>query len=171
MYTDGSVYPKMPGYGGWAAIIRDLVEQTKQIIKGATSEPTATNQRMELVAALEALEAISRASSILLITDCRNLYKAFAENHFTLWERRDWKRKKGADIQDKDLWLALRQQARRHRITWRWIRSHGLSSWNNEANDIAYSQAKRAWRGALARRTVREESEEDYHHGETSRPA
>ena len=67
----------MPGYGGWAAIVRNVKEQTKHIIKGATTEPDATNQRMELLAALEGLKSITKPSVILLITDCRNLYKAF----------------------------------------------------------------------------------------------
>lgn len=139
----------MPGYGGWAAIVRNVKEQTKHIIKGATTEPDATNQRMELLAALEGLKSITKPSVILLITDCRNLYKAFVENHFRLWERRDWKRKKGHDIQDKDLWVALRRQTWQHEVTWRWVRSHGVSSWNNEVNDLAYRQAKHAWIAAM----------------------
>jgi ribonuclease HI len=145
IYTDGSVYPTMPGYGGWAAIIRNVVANTKETVQGATTEPTATNQRMEMTAALRSLERIQVPSSVLMITDCRNLYMAFAGNYLVMWERRSWKRKRGTEIHDKDLWIALRTQVRRHQVNWRWIRSHGLSSWNNEVNNLAYLQAKRAW--------------------------
>jgi len=125
IYTDGSCLGN-PGPGGWAYIIRD----GKRDIEGHGSEPVTTNNRMELMAAIQALSALPDSRSVVLHSDSQLLIKTMALG---------WKRKK-----NQDLWDALDQVCARHQITWQWVRGHDGHRENERCDRLALRAAQTA---------------------------
>ena len=130
IYTDGSCDPN-PGPGGWAAIILDGTE--KIVLSGYSA--SSTNNRMELMAALEALKVLDGSKPVKIYTDSQYLQKG-VEEWLSNWEARSWKRKGGV-LANADLWKAISQEISQHKITWRWIRGHAGNPFNEQADRIA----------------------------------
>ncbi len=130
IYTDGACEPN-PGPGGWAAVL--YFEGREKVLTGA--EDSTTNNRMELTAALRALEALTRPCHVLLYTDSEYLKRGITE-WLPGWRRRNWKRKDGA-LANADLWQALDAAIRRHRIEWRWVRGHAGNRENERVDRLA----------------------------------
>ncbi|MCG6902696.1 MAG: ribonuclease HI [Rhodobacter sp.] len=135
-YTDGACSGN-PGPGGWGALLvaRDGDRLLKErMLKGG--EADTTNNRMELMAAIEALNALERASDITVITD-----SVYVKNGVTEWihgwKRNGWKTAARKPVKNADLWQALDTAQARHRVTWQWIKGHAGQPENERADELA----------------------------------
>jgi ribonuclease HI len=130
IYTDGSCDVN-PGPGGWAALLKAAGREKE--LSGA--EPSTTNNRMELTAALRALEALKQPSSVRLYTDSEYLKRGINE-WIENWRARGWKRKGGA-LANADLWQLLDRAIHRHEIEWHWVRAHAGNRDNQRVDRLA----------------------------------
>ncbi len=130
IYTDGACDPN-PGPGGWAALLR-FGKQEKTL---SSSEPDTTNNRMELTAAIRALEALQRPCQVDFYTDSEYLQRGISE-WLPRWRVRNWKRKGGA-LANADLWRALDAAIQPHEINWHWVRSHAGNRDNQRVDRLA----------------------------------
>jgi ribonuclease HI len=130
IYTDGACDPN-PGPGGWAAILR--TGTTEKIISGG--ERRTTNNRMELTAALRALESLKDPGRVEVHTDSEYLQRGITE-WMPDWKARNWKRK-GGKLANLDLWQALDRLLERHEVAWHWVKGHAASRDNNRADVLA----------------------------------
>ena len=131
IYTDGGCVPN-PGIGGWGAVLRHGTKY-KELSGG---EIESTNNRMELMAAIESLDALKRPCRIRLVTDSQ-----YVKNGVTQWmpgwKARGWKRKTGA-IKNLELWKLLDEAVQRHDIQWDWVKGHSGVE-DNERCDVLAS--------------------------------
>lgn len=139
VYTDGGCRPN-PGPGGWGVIVlhpdRDPIE-----MNGA--DPKATNNRMELQGAIEALRSLDGPHRVELVTDSQYVRKGVTE-WMAGWRRKGWKTAGGNDVANRDLWEALNDEIERHRIDWKWVRGHTGNKWNERADELASAAIPRA---------------------------
>jgi ribonuclease HI len=131
IWTDGGCKPN-PGPGGWAAILR--FRGVERELSGA--EPATTNNRMELTAAAEALEALKRPCRVVLHTDSEYL-KNGVTRWSTGWVRRNWRNAAGDPVANIDLWQRILAAAKRHTIEWHWVRGHAGDAMNERADRLA----------------------------------
>ncbi len=128
IYTDGACRGN-PGPGGWGAVLTSGRHEKE--LWGGESE--TTNNRMELTAALEALNALRRGSDVILYTD--SVYvKSGITSWMDSWKKRGWKTASRKPVKNQDLWQALDEAAARHTIEWRWVKGHS-GDWGNERAD------------------------------------
>lgn len=130
IYTDGACNPN-PGPGGWAAIL--LAGGKEKVLSGG--ERRSTNNRMELTAALKALEAIRTAHPVKIMTDSEYLKRGISE-WLPGWKKRNWQRKSG-ELKNVDLWQALDKAMNRHTVSWSWVRGHAGNVLNQRADRLA----------------------------------
>ncbi|MBV1930550.1 MAG: ribonuclease HI, partial [Porticoccaceae bacterium] len=123
-----------PGPGGWGALLRQGADEKE--IYG--SEADTTNNRMELMAAIEALVALKVASEVDLTSDSQYVRKGITE-WLPNWKKRGWKTAAKKPVKNKDLWQQLESAAARHEVTWHWIKGHS----GHRENEIADSLANR----------------------------
>lgn len=135
-YTDGACSGN-PGPGGWGVLMIARDENT--VIKErelSGGEGLTTNNRMELMAAISALEALSRQSEITIVTD-----SAYVKNGVTewmaAWKRKGWRTAAGPPVKNVDLWQRLDQAQSAHKVTWRWIKGHAGHAENERADALA----------------------------------
>ena len=133
IYTDGACRGN-PGPGGWGALL-SYGEHEKEL---SGAEALTTNNRMELTAALQALQALSRPCRVELYTDSEYLKKGITE-WMPRWKARNWRRKGGA-LANIDLWQALDLALQRHQVSWHWIRGHAGDR-DNQRVDLLARQA------------------------------
>lgn len=131
IYTDGACKGN-PGPGGWGAFLR-YGDAEKEIWGG---EAETTNNRMELMAAIAALELLKRESAVELFTDSEYLRKGITE-WLANWKKRGWKTAAKHPVKNADLWQRLDQVAQQHRINWRWVRGHSGDPGNERADRLA----------------------------------
>lgn len=131
LYTDGSCNPN-PGPGGWGVVMK--YGKHYREMKGG--DPDATNNRMELLAAIKALEGLSRPCIVKLTTDSQYVIKGITQ-WIVGWRRRKWKTGDGEPVKNKDLWLRLGHQADRHDVEWIWVRGHNGHVENERADTLA----------------------------------
>jgi len=140
IYTDGSCDPN-PGPGGWAALI--IMDSEEKMLYGSAA--SSTNNRMELIAAIEALQSIEIKKPIILYTDSQYLKKGVME-WMENWKLRNWKRK-GGKLANVDLWKELSKETEKHSITWRWVKAHTGDKYNEQvdrkAKQLAYTARKK----------------------------
>ena len=142
--TDGACLGN-PGPGGWGALLRyGSVE--RELAGGA---PDTTNNRMELMAAIAALEALSGPCVVTLHTDSQYVQKGIGE-WLPNWVRRGWKTAAGDPVKNQDLWERLLAAAGPHKIKWQWVRGHAGTVDNERVDKIARLAAERARMGAHA---------------------
>ena len=139
IYTDGGCRPN-PGPGGWGAIV---LRQGSDPIEMNGADPKATNNRMELQAAIEALRSLDGPHRIELMTDSQYVRKGVTE-WMTKWRAKGWKTAGGKDVANRDLWEALNEEIKRHKILWRWVRGHTGDEWNERADELASAAIPRA---------------------------
>ena len=130
IYTDGACDPN-PGPGGWAALLR-YKSQVKEL---SGSEPKTTNNRMELTAAVMALQALKEPCLVDFYTDSEYLQRGITE-WLAGWKKRGWRRKDGA-LLNADLWQALDQATQEHQIVWHWVRGHAGNRENERVDWLA----------------------------------
>ena len=133
IYTDGACRGN-PGPGGWAALL--IYKSIEKVLHG--SEPETTSNRMELTAAVRALEELKKPCLINFYTDSEYLRRGITE-WMPNWKARGWRRKRG-ELKNVDLWKQLDAAAQPHRISWRWVRGHAGDT-NNERVDRLARQA------------------------------
>ena len=136
IYSDGSCLGN-PGPGGWAALIRD--EDSERILTGR--EAKSTNNRMELMAALNAMESVENGSQIDLYTDSQYLRRGITE-WLPGWRARGWKRKTGK-LANVELWQALEKAIQRHQIHWHWVKGHSTNKDNQRVDKLARQAMQR----------------------------
>ncbi|HEY54303.1 MAG TPA: ribonuclease HI [Caldilineae bacterium] len=142
IYTDGACLGN-PGPGGWAALLRSGKHE-KELV-GAASQ--TTNNRMELRAALNALQALTRPCEVHLHTDSQYLRQGITQWVHN-WQRNGWKTASKKPVKNKDLWQALLQAVEPHQVQWEWVKGHAGHRENERvdelANEAAHTQAATA---------------------------
>ena len=131
IYTDGACKGN-PGPGGWGALLRYRGKE-RELWGG---EPNTTNNRMELMAAIQALEALKRPCRVTLTTDSRYLQQGVTE-WLANWKRRGWKTAGRQPVKNVDLWKRLDEAMSRHDIEWHWVRGHTGHPENERADRLA----------------------------------
>ncbi len=131
IYTDGACRGN-PGPGGWGVLLK-AGQHEKTLYGGAES---TTNNRMELTAAIRALEALTRPSEVVLHTDSRYVMDGIS-SWLPNWKRRGWKTAAKKPVKNQDLWQALDTQAARHTIRWVWVKGHAGDPGNEKADELA----------------------------------
>jgi len=134
IYTDGACKGN-PGPGGWGALLR--FNGKEKTIKGA--EAHTTNNRMELTAAIKALEALTRVCQVDLYTDSQYLRQGMTE-WLAQWKKKGWRNARKEPVKNADLWQMLDALAQRHTIRWHWVKGH-VGHPENELADTLANQA------------------------------
>lgn len=133
IHTDGACRGN-PGPGGWAALLR-YGERTRELLG---SELVTTNNRMELMGAIQALESLTRASSVDLYTDSQYVQKGISE-WLPAWVARGWRTANKAPVKNADLWQRLKTVADRHEVRWHWVKGHAGDPGNEAVDRLANS--------------------------------
>ncbi len=135
-FTDGACSGN-PGPGGWGALLQaregDQVVRERELKGG---EGMTTNNRMELLAAINALEALEKPSEITVVTDSAYVKGGITE-WLRNWKRRGWRTSGGDPVKNEDLWRRLEEAASRHKVVWRWIKGHAGHAENERADRLA----------------------------------
>jgi ribonuclease HI len=131
IYTDGACRGN-PGPGGWGALLRYNDREKK--ISGA--ELDTTNNRMELMAAIQALAVLREPCEIELYTDSQYVQKGISQ-WMHAWKKSQWRRADKKPVKNADLWQALDQEASRHQISWYWVKGHSGHIENELADQLA----------------------------------
>jgi ribonuclease HI len=142
IFTDGGAKPN-PGVGGWAALLI-WGEYQKEISGG---EKNTSNNRMELTAAIQALEALSRPVSVEFYTDSEYLKNGIT-SWIRGWQRNGWKTAKGDPVLNQDLWMKLHDLTQKHKIDWRWTRGHAGDANNERVDKLATEARMKVMRGS-----------------------
>jgi ribonuclease HI len=137
IHTDGSCLGN-PGPGGWAAVLR--YQGRERELSGG--EALTTNNRMELMAAIMALEALSEPCRGSLQTDSQYVRQGITE-WMANWVRRNWKTAGGDPVKNRDLWERLHAATQRHTIEWRWVKGHSGDPDNERVDVLAREAAER----------------------------
>ncbi|QSX75327.1 ribonuclease HI [Lysobacter arenosi] len=143
IHTDGACLGN-PGPGGWAALLR-FRGREREVAGG---EADTTNNRMELMAAIMALETLSEPCEVVLHTDSQYVRQGITE-WIGNWVRRGWKTAGGDPVKNRDLWERLHAAAQRHSIQWKWVKGHSGDPDNERVDVLARLQAQRL-RGSSA---------------------
>jgi ribonuclease HI len=133
IYTDGGCSGN-PGPGGWGAIL-SFAGREKELKGG---EAHTTNNRMELTAAISALEALKRPVSVELHTDSQYLRQGITA-WIERWKANGWRTADGKEVKNVDLWQRLDAARRKHRIAWKWVKGHAGEPGNERADKLAQS--------------------------------
>jgi ribonuclease HI len=141
IFTDGACKGN-PGPGGWGALMR--YKGAEKALSGY--EPHTTNNRMELLAAIESLKALTRSCKVAVTTDSEYLRKGITEWMFK-WKKNGWKTAAKEPVKNADLWQLLDAEAQRHQIEWHWVKGHA----GHPENEMADQLANAAIAAALSR--------------------
>ena len=136
IYTDGACSGN-PGPGGWGALMQALdggAVIKERTLSGGVAD--TTNNRMELRAAIHALEALERPSTLTIVTDSAYV-KGGITGWMHGWKRNGWKTSARKSVKNVDLWLLLDEAQSRHSITWEWIKGHAGHPGNERADELA----------------------------------
>ena len=133
--TDGACKGN-PGPGGWGVVIRSG-ENEKELSGG---EPDTTNNRMELMAAIRGLEALTRPCAVTLSTDSRYVMDGLTK-WIIGWQRNGWRTAARQPVKNADLWQELLAAAKPHKITWEWVKGHAGHPENERADKLACDAA------------------------------
>ena len=131
IFTDGAC-PGNPGPGGWGAILRSGAHE-KEISGG---EKQTTNNRMEMTAAIRALQSLKQPSAVTIHTDSRYLMDG-ATQWMRKWKANGWKTADKKPVKNEDLWRALEEAAAPHEVKWRWVKGHSDHVENARADALA----------------------------------
>jgi len=138
LFTDGACSGN-PGPGGWGAILRFRGVE-KELFGG---EAPSTNNRMEMMAVIEGLNALTRPCKIAVYTDSQYVQKGISE-WLRGWKARGWKTADKKPVKNEDLWRRLDEAAARHSVTWHWVRGHAGHPENERADALARQGARKA---------------------------
>ena len=137
IYTDGACSGN-PGPGGWAAIILEN-DQVEDMISG--NEKNTTNNKMELLAPIRAIQKFKKKSEISIFTD-----STYVKEGITVWikkwEKNGWKTASKKPVKNRELWKKLKILSLKHNIKWNWVKGHAQDKYNNLADDLAQRAIK-----------------------------
>ena len=136
IHTDGACLGN-PGPGGWGVLLSWRGHE--KTLSGA--EADTTNNRMELMAAIMALEAVSRPSKIKLVTDSRYVIQGI-NDWLDGWKAKGWKTASKAPVKNQDLWQRLDEATKAHEITWEWVKGHAGHAENEHVDELARMAAE-----------------------------
>ena len=145
IYADGACKGN-PGPGGWGALLTWNGHE-RELFGG---EPATTNNRMELLAVIRALEALSRSTQVAVYTDSQYVHKGITE-WLAAWKRRGWLTADKKSVKNADLWKQLEAQAARHQVRWHWVKGHAGHAGNERADALANRGVDSGSTGASAR--------------------
>ena len=145
LFTDGSCLGN-PGPGGWACILR--YRKHERILRGV--EPHTTNNRMELVAAITGLRALTEMCRVTVITDSQYLQQGMTV-YLVRWRSFGWCNSRGEAIANRDLWELLASVAGQHETKWHWVRGHGSDRDQDRCDILAKESARTAAAGEMAK--------------------
>ena len=131
IFTDGACRGN-PGPGGWGAWLR--YNGTERELYGY--QPVSTNNQMELMAAIQALETLTRPCEVVLTTDSQYVRQGITE-WMAGWKRKGWKTAAGKPVKNQELWQRLDAAAARHQIDWRWVKGHSGHDENERVDQLA----------------------------------
>ena len=131
IYTDGACRGN-PGPGGWAALL--IAGETRKEVSGAETE--TTNNRMELMAAIQGLGALKRRCKVRLYTDSKYVLQGATE-WLPAWKARGWRTADKKPVKNQDLWEKLEQVASVHTLTWQWVKGHSGDPGNERVDELA----------------------------------
>lgn len=131
IFTDGACKGN-PGPGGWGALLR--YGDTEKPLCGG--EKNTTNNRMELMAAIEGLRALKQACKVILTTDSQYVRQGITQWMFN-WKKNGWKTSAKKPVKNADLWQELDAESKRHEIEWRWVKGHSGHRENEIADELA----------------------------------
>ena len=131
IFTDGACQGN-PGPGGWGAVLR-FGDKERQLSGG---EPGTTNNRMELLAAIRALEALKRRCRVVVTTDSQYLMKGVTE-WMPVWKQNGWRTSSKKPVRNQDLWVELDGLLAEHDVRWKWVRGHTGHPENEQADYLA----------------------------------
>ena len=131
IFTDGACRGN-PGPGGWGAILR-YGNNEKELYGG---EKETTNNRMELMAAIKALESLSRSCTVDLTTDSQYVRMGISEWMHN-WKKRGWKTSAKKPVKNVDLWQRLDEVTSKHKVNWHWVKGHSGHEENERADELA----------------------------------
>ena len=137
IHTDGACLGN-PGPGGWAALL--IHEGRERELAGG--EALTTNNRMEMLAAIMALEALQSPCQVVLATDSQYVQKGIGE-WLPNWIRRGWKTAGGEPVKNKDLWERLQLAAAPHKVQWKWVKGHAGHVENERVDKLARAEAEK----------------------------
>lgn len=135
IFTDGC-YLGNPGPGGWAALIRKPGKEKP--ISGNAAR--TTNNRMELIAAIKALEALKKPLTVTVYSDSQYLTRGITE-YITRWKANGWRTAHNKDVLNTDLWVRLDNLCQTHSVTWQWVKGHSGHPENERVDQEANRQA------------------------------
>ncbi len=136
IYTDGGCDPN-PGRGGWAA----LIQQDGKTTELSGCDPDSTNNRMELTAAIRALNSLKEPSKVTLHTDSTYLQKGITE-WMPGWLKKNWRGSNGP-VLNQDLWKELLAAAKPHQVTWMWVKGHSGNRFNARVDALVHQARSR----------------------------
>ena len=140
-YTDGACSGN-PGPGGWGVLLRAMdgarVVKERELCGG---EAQTTNNRMELLAAISALESLTRKSEITVVTDSNYVKNGITEWMWG-WKKKGWKTSTGKPVKNEDLWRRLDALSEQHKIDWVWVKGHAGHDENERADELANQGAE-----------------------------
>ncbi len=131
IYTDGACRGN-PGPGGWGVVL-NYKGKTKELYGG---EPETTNNRMELTAVINALEALTKPCAVQLHSDSKYVLQGITE-WLPNWKKRGWKTANKGAVKNEDLWRRLDDAQNRHQIEWLWVKGHSGNNGNDRADQLA----------------------------------
>jgi ribonuclease HI len=131
IYTDGACKGN-PGVGGWGVLLKSGAHQ-RELFGG---EAMTTNNRMELIAVIRALEALKRSSAVRLHTDSKYVQQGITE-WIHGWKKRGWKTADRKPVKNEDLWRRLDELAAQHKVEWLWVKGHNGHDGNERADALA----------------------------------
>jgi ribonuclease HI len=135
IYTDGACSGN-PGPGGWGAVLM-YGEHCREFSGGS---PETTNNRMELMAVITALEALKEPCVVELYTDSQYIVNAINEGWLSSWRKRGWRRKDG-EVKNVDLWITLVPLLETHDVTFNWVKGHAENEYNNRCDELAVAES------------------------------
>lgn len=135
-FTDGACLGN-PGPGGWAALLRSRGRE--RLLAGG--EAATTNNRMELMAAISALEALTRSCSVRLTTDSRYVMQGI-EEWVPKWRANGWRTASKQPVKNQDLWQRLSAATEKHHVRWQWVKGHNGHAENERVDQAAREQAE-----------------------------
>ena len=138
IWTDGACKGN-PGWGGWGALLRQ--GRHEKTLFGGRAD--TTNNRMELLAVIEALKALKRPCQVVVHTDSQYVQKGMTQ-WLANWKRRDWRTADKKPVKNADLWQELDELVSRHDVTWKWVRGHAGDAGNEMADQLANQGVRQA---------------------------
>ena len=139
IYTDGACSGN-PGPGGWAALILQNNNEVKYMLSG--NENNTTNNKMELIAPIKAIQKINVKSEIYIFTD-----STYVKDGITVWikkwEKNGWKTSSKKPVKNIELWKKLKNLSSKHSIKWIWVKGHSQNKFNNIVDELAQKAIKK----------------------------